>query len=146
MAWQLPSASLAAAVVAALVALAALPRAAAHGYLAQPASRNFIHSTFYPRSAAEKQSKPESYWQYCPHCLAAGGPGLVSDNSGLTWPVGVAGYCGDMYYKNGAKPSIDTERDHEAGGRFATGGIGKRKEGPGRGGVGFQGSTLETMC
>lgn len=49
-----------------------------------------------------------------PHCLAAGGPGAVSQNSALTWPDGRAGLCGDMY---------DGPRDHEAGGRYATGGL-----------------------
>lgn len=41
-----------------------------------------------------------------------GGPGEVSAGSTLVWPVGQAGFCGDMF--NG-------QRDHEAGGRFATG-------------------------
>lgn len=57
-----------------------------------------------------------------PHCLAAGGPGRVSNTSLLTWPVGINGFCGDMYYKDSTPLEVDTNRDHEAGGRFATGG------------------------
>ncbi|PSC74252.1 chitin binding domain-containing [Micractinium conductrix] len=114
--------ALAAAVLAA--ALAALPLAAAHGYMAQPAARNYIHSTYYERTQQERQAIPESYWNYCPHCLAAGGPGQVSDNGALTWPAGLNGFCGDMYYNNGNKPQVDTGRDHEAGGRYATEEIG----------------------
>jgi len=110
---------------AALAVLAAVawqaPLAAAHGFMSMPASRNYIHSTYYPRTQAERNAKDESYWNYCPHCLAGGGPGQVSDGGALTWPVGVAGFCGDMYYLNGQKPTIDTQRDHEAGGRYATG-------------------------
>ena len=52
--------ALAAAVLAA--ALAALPLAAAHGYMAQPAARNYIHSTYYERTQQERQAIPESYW------------------------------------------------------------------------------------
>jgi hypothetical protein len=114
------SAALALAAAAALV-LAALPPAAAHGFMATPASRNVIHSTYYPRTAAERSQYPESYWNYCPHCLAAGGPGLVSNDSQLDWPTGLHGFCGDVYYKDGLAPNVDTNRDHDAGGRFATG-------------------------
>ena len=64
----------AALVVAGVAALAALPAAHAHGFLAMPASRNYIHSTYYPRTAAERRQFDESFWDYCPHCLAAGGP------------------------------------------------------------------------
>lgn len=126
---RLPAAALAA---AALALLAALPRAAAHGFLAMPAARNVIHSTYYPRAAAERDRYEESYWNYCPHCLAAGGPGQVSGGGSLTWPAGLNGFCGDMYYKDGAAPNVDTSRDHEAGGRFATGG--RAASAPGRGG------------
>ncbi len=59
--------------------------------------------------------------QYCPHCLSAGGPGDVSDDGRLIWPVGVNGFCGDMYYTDGVRPNVNPQRDHEAGGRFATG-------------------------
>ena len=131
--------------------LAALPRAAGHGFMALPVARNVIHSSFYNRTAAETAKIPESYWcvwvvredlgghaaaqrwlpnascrsprrrNYCPHCLAAGGPGQVSQNGLVTWPIGFAGFCGDMFYlADGATP--DSKRDHEAGGRFATGG------------------------
>lgn len=65
--------------------------------------------------------RPICSLQYCPHCLAAGGPGRVSDDDRLIWPVGVNGFCGDMYYKDGVRPIVDPQRDHEAGGRFATG-------------------------
>lgn len=120
--------------VVALLALAALPRASAHGYMSLPASRNFIHSRFYPRTEQEMQAKDESYWNYCPHCLAAGGPGQVSDGNTMSWPAGVNGLCGDMFYKDGQKPNIDMSRDHEAGGRYATEEVG---------GVYEEGSTME---
>lgn len=109
------------ALAAAAVALAALPAAHAHGFMSMPASRNYIHSTYYPRTAQEKSLIDESYWEYCPHCSAAGGPGAVSNLSKLNWPVGLNGLCGDKYYVDGAGPPVDTAREHEAGGRFATG-------------------------
>ena len=109
------------ALAAAAVALAALPAAHAHGFMSMPASRNYIHSTYYPRTAQEKSLIDESYWDYCPHCSAAGGPGAVSNLSKLNWPVGLNGLCGDKYYVDGAGPPVDTAREHEAGGRFATG-------------------------
>lgn len=56
------STTAAGAVLLAAAMLAALPGAAAHGFMSQPASRNYIHSTFYPRTSAEKASIPESYW------------------------------------------------------------------------------------
>lgn len=49
-------------VLLAAALLAALPGAAAHGFMSLPASRNYIHSTFYPRTAAEKAAIDESYW------------------------------------------------------------------------------------
>ena len=110
------------ALAAAAVVLAALPAVHAHGFMSMPASRNYIHSTYYPRTAHEKSLLDESYFDYCPHCLAAGGPGAVSNLSKLEWPVGLNGLCGDKYYVDGTGPPVDTAREHEAGGRFATGG------------------------
>lgn len=62
------------------------------GYLQSPPSRNLVHNS-----------------NYCPDCLAAGGPALVS--GGLRWPArgGGAGICGDP----GEGP-----RQHEAGGVY----------------------------
>lgn len=51
----------------ALVLLAGAPRqAAAHGYLAKPMSRNYVHSVH------NIKGKDDSWYNYCPHCLAAG--------------------------------------------------------------------------
>lgn len=51
---------------------------------------------------------------YCPQCLAGGGPSAVS--GGLKWPAGSHGLCGDA--------SADaTPRKHEAGGKYWTGKI-----------------------
>lgn len=55
-----------------VLAVAQLPLAAAHGFLALPESRNYIHSTYKARTPQEKSGIPESFWNYCPHCLAAG--------------------------------------------------------------------------
>lgn len=81
----------------ALVALAsaftAAPQVAAHGYLAEPASRNFQRKS-----------------NYCEHCLAAGGPGLTFAD-GRKWPNSQHGVCGDP---------ITGPFDHEGGGKFAT--------------------------
>ena len=82
-----------------VAALAGMPLGAqAHGYLVEPKSRNYIH-----------------WSDYCPHCLSAGGPSVVSNGSQLTWPAGVNGLCGDPW---------NTERKHEAGGVYATGALG----------------------
>ncbi|PSC67430.1 chitin binding domain-containing [Micractinium conductrix] len=60
------------------VALAsALPRAAAHGFIAEPKSRNYVRN-----------------WQYCPHCVSAGGSWPVSGEGRLTWPMYDAPVCG----------------------------------------------------
>ncbi len=59
---QYPHAAGIALVILAAAMLAALPGAEAHGFMSQPASRNYIHSTFYPRTAAEKAAIDESYW------------------------------------------------------------------------------------
>ena len=83
---------------AAAVALAAAPLGAhAHGYLTEPKSRNYIH-----------------WSDYCPQCLSAGGPFVVSNSSTLTWPTGLNGLCGDPWNR---------ERKHEAGGVYATGAL-----------------------
>lgn len=66
---------------------------AAHGMLVEPRARNVVHNS-----------------NYCPHCLAAGGPGTTYAG-GRVWPNSVHGACGDP----AAGPL-----DHEAGGKFAT--------------------------
>lgn len=77
---------------AALVSLAG--SALAHGYMAVPAARNVIH---------------QSNW--CPQCLNAGGP-WKTYGTDRVWPDARHGACGDPY---------DGAKDHERGGRFATG-------------------------
>ncbi|GAB4815625.1 hypothetical protein N2152v2_008081 [Parachlorella kessleri] len=62
----------------------------------QPAARNVVHDS-----------------NYCPHCLAAGGPWEVSAGSTLTWPAGVHGVCGDKM----------SDRQHEPGGIYGPAGI-----------------------
>lgn len=64
-----------------------------HGFLAEPKARNVVHNS-----------------NYCPHCLAAGGPGSTYAG-GRVWPNALHGVCGDAH---------DGARDHEAGGKFAT--------------------------
>lgn len=67
--------------------------AAGHGMLVEPRARNVVHNS-----------------NYCPHCLAAGGPG-VTYAGGRVWPKSVHGVCGDPH---------TGPLDHEAGGKFAT--------------------------
>lgn len=93
-----PRALFAAAALALAQLLALLGTASAHGYLARPASRNYMH-----------------WSNWCPQCLPGGGPYAVSGEGSLTWPAGVHGLCGDPY---------KGPRDHEAGGPFATGDVG----------------------
>lgn len=77
------------------LAVAAMQVVAAtcHGFMTEPAARNWQRNS-----------------NYCPHCLAAGGPGETYP-AGRTWPNSLHGVCGDKYR--------DT-REHEAGGKFAT--------------------------
>ena len=75
------------------VMAASVVSAACHGFLAEPASRNAVHNS-----------------NYCPHCLAAGGPGVTYAN-GRVWPNSKHGVCGDPH---------TGPLDHEAGGKFAT--------------------------
>ncbi len=49
---------------AALVGLCCLPQVQAHGFMAQPAARNVIHSSYYPRTPQQRAALPESYWNY----------------------------------------------------------------------------------
>ncbi|KAG7675266.1 hypothetical protein Ndes2526B_g08133 [Nannochloris sp. 'desiccata'] len=78
-----------------LYLLMAVPHVKAHGYLAIPKSRNYLHNS-----------------NYCPHCLNAGGVGLTR---GTVYPKsGPHGICGDPHL---------APREHEAGGKFATGQI-----------------------
>jgi len=78
-----------------IMALMAVPEVKAHGYLAIPKSRNYLHNS-----------------NYCPHCLNAGGVGATK---GTMYPQsGPHGICGDRF---------SGPRDHEAGGKFATGEI-----------------------
>ena len=79
--------------VAWAVGAASIVSAAAHGMLSEPRARNVVHNS-----------------NYCPHCLAAGGPG-VTYAGGRVWPRSVHGVCGDP-----PKGPLD----HEAGGKFAT--------------------------
>lgn len=65
---------------------------AAHGFLSKPRSRNYLHSS-----------------NNCPHCLNAGGPAKTGTGR---YPLSRHGMCGDP---------ADGPREHEAGGRFATG-------------------------
>ena len=71
-------------------------QARGHGYLKSPKARNVVANS-----------------DYCPQCLAAGGPSSVS--SGANWPNGKHGVCGDPY-------SQPQPRNHEAGGKYYGGG------------------------
>lgn len=53
-----------AAAAAAVLALCCLPGVLAHGFMAQPAARNVIHSSYYPRTPQQRAALPESYWNY----------------------------------------------------------------------------------
>lgn len=77
--------------LALLAARAVLGRC--HGMLQEPASRNVVHNS-----------------DYCPHCLNAGGPSRTYAGR-RRWPNAKHGVCGDP---------ADGEREHEAGGRYAT--------------------------
>jgi len=72
------------------LAAAPLPRARAHGFLADPAARNVQHNS-----------------DYCPSCLNAGGPGVVFAH-GRHARYGV---CGDPWNR---------PKHHEEGGKYAT--------------------------
>jgi hypothetical protein len=74
-------------------ALSALAGVASHGMMTEPRARNVVHNS-----------------NYCPHCLAAGGPG-VTFAGGRVWPNSLHGACGDPH---------TGPLDHEAGGKFAT--------------------------
>lgn len=63
--------------VALLAAAAAAPRAAAHGFISEPPSRNYLTN-----------------FQYCPHCLNGGGPGASSGGGTLVWPAHSQPACG----------------------------------------------------
>lgn len=67
--------------------------ATCHGFMAEPASRNWQRNS-----------------NYCPHCLAAGGPSVTFEG-GRKWPNSLHGVCGDWHNK---------PKDHEAGGKYAT--------------------------
>ncbi|KAL6778288.1 hypothetical protein ACKKBG_A17625 [Auxenochlorella protothecoides x Auxenochlorella symbiontica] len=82
---------------AAVTAMLVLTQVDAHGYIAVPASRNFLHNT-----------------DYCPHCLNAGGTRATSEGGALRWPLSRHGICGDPFAG---------ERKHEYGGVSATGTI-----------------------
>lgn len=75
------------------VAATSVVGAMCHGMLAEPKARNVVHNS-----------------NYCPHCLAAGGPG-VTFAGGRVWPNSLHGVCGDPH---------TGPLDHEAGGKFAT--------------------------
>lgn len=65
------------ALLAALLVVAALPRASAHGFISEPPSRNFLTN-----------------WQWCPHCLNGGGTGASSGGGTLVWPANTQSACG----------------------------------------------------
>ncbi|KAL4443267.1 hypothetical protein ABPG75_011004 [Micractinium tetrahymenae] len=69
--------AIAVAVLAALLA-ALLPPVAGHGFIYEPAARNYKRN-----------------WQYCPHCANNGGPGVSSDGGRLVWPATTQPACGD---------------------------------------------------
>ncbi|GAB4821063.1 hypothetical protein N2152v2_008109 [Parachlorella kessleri] len=71
-----------------------------HGYLAEPASRNYLANS-----------------DYCPHCLNADGPAAVAGDFSAQWPRGRGGHglCGD--------PEAQVPHHHEVGGVHATGKI-----------------------
>ncbi|KAL4435574.1 hypothetical protein ABPG77_002537 [Micractinium sp. CCAP 211/92] len=71
----------------ACAALALLPRASAHGFVAEPAARNLVRN-----------------WQYCPHCVNSGGPWVVSKGGKLTWPAYSAPVCGDRDLEQAGAP------------------------------------------
>ena len=131
------SIALCAAIVA---ALACAPNfALAHGYLASPRARNVVANSDYcqcspffaiqtaatapegPRPAASTRRRRRrrspaptpTPTPAGPHCLSAGGPGIVS--GGQTWPAGAHGLGGDP--ASAARP-----RNHEAGGKYWGGG------------------------
>lgn len=66
--------------------------AACHGMMIEPAARNVQRNS-----------------NYCPHCLAAGGPSVTQKDT--RWPNTKHGVCGDPH---------TGPLDHEAGGKFAT--------------------------
>lgn len=67
-----------------------VPRARAHGYLAQPRARNVQHNS-----------------DWCPHCLNGGGPWVVYAHG----QPGKHGVCGDPW---------NAPKHHEPGGKYAT--------------------------
>ncbi|KAL4425189.1 hypothetical protein ABPG75_009205 [Micractinium tetrahymenae] len=67
--------------------LALLPGASAHGFVAEPAARNVVRN-----------------WQYCPHCVNAGGPWPVSKEGKLTWPAYSMPVCGDRELERAGSP------------------------------------------
>lgn len=77
-----------------VVCLALATAASGHGFLAIPASRNYLHNS-----------------NYCPHCLNSGG---TKYTRGDIFPESKHTMCGDH-------PS--GEMEHEAGGKFASGEI-----------------------
>ena len=86
--------------VVALVIIAMISPAQAHGYLKFPPARNVLANS-----------------NYCPHCLNGGTVAKVSASGTLLWPEGKHGICGDPY---------DGPRDHEYGGKYyVDGGIPK---------------------
>lgn len=71
--------------VAFAILLAAIPSVIGHGFLREPAARNFV---------ANKEVR-----EFCPHCLQGGGPPTVSGRAGGHWPSVERpeshGLCGD---------------------------------------------------
>lgn len=71
--------------IASTLLLATIPSVVGHGFLREPAARNFV---------ANKALK-----EFCPHCLQGGGPPTVSQRAGGHWPSVERpeshGLCGD---------------------------------------------------
>lgn len=72
----------------ALVVAAGLPLAGGHGFITEPASRNFLTN-----------------WQYCPHCLNGGGTGASSGGGTLVWPAHTQAACGTTALAAAAAPA-----------------------------------------
>lgn len=63
--------------LALLALLLAAPEAEAHGFIVEPASRNYLRN-----------------WGWCPHCVSGGGPAGSSDGGRLQWPATAVPACG----------------------------------------------------
>ena len=62
--------------------------AAAHGFIAAPAARNYVRN-----------------WRWCPHCVNGGGPAAASAGGQLTWPASALPACGDAGLMTAGAPA-----------------------------------------